>query len=229
MNDAITSPSRTGNETDRLESMLTAMSGMCQQLTTLQKAVIEGNLNGIQLSDILVDQAKAIEVALQQYRVTVDASFREATQKTVSMIREELHHQLDEEAGLAVKNHVVPQMEYFLQQQEDRLAVLEAASQRTREWMEHQSQKKYGWKLFFASLLLVVLTGALSSVLVTTILMPRNIMRMDEIRLAALSAGSVLMEAWPRLTDQEKYDINQTLQKANRKSLSLSGQPAGQK
>ena len=212
-------PASVGNEADRLESMLTAVSGMCQQLTTLQKAVIEGNLNGVQLSDILVDQARALEQALQQYRVTVESSFREATQKTVAMIREELHHRLETEASLAVKNHITPQIEAFLQRQEERLVIQEATARQTQAWMEAHGRKKVGWKLFFVSLLALFMSGALSSILVTNFLMPRNIMRMDDIRLAALSAGSVLMEAWPKLTDQEKYDINQTLQRVSSKSL----------
>lgn len=204
---------KSGSEIDRLENLLTAVGGLCQQLTSLQKAVIEGNVSILQLSDILVDQAKVLEQALQQYRSTVQESFHEATQKFVSVIQEKMKEELDQAATHA-----------FQQQLKPEFAQIESTLRDTREYVQKMSSKRAGWKLFLTAVLLIILTGAASSVLVTRILLPRHMMRMDDIRLAALSAGTVLMEAWPRLSEQERIAINQTLDRANHKVISDSAQ-----
>jgi len=66
---------------------------------------------------------------------------------------------------------------------------------------EHRNEKnKFTWKIFTAA----VLSGILSSLLMTWILMPKPTLPLTAEQVAYLQEGQMLVQMWPKLTKKEK-------------------------
>jgi len=207
------------SEAERLEGMLSAATGLCRQLTTLQKSVMEGNSNIVQISDVVAAQAKSLESALQQYHSTVKISFDTVTKEIVSHLREELNLNLNKSLDETVNRQITPQINNFILTQEEKLQKLEQSAEETREVIDRLNHNKSSWKYFAVLYLSVLVVGISSAVITTAHLIPNNIFSLDDVKLSEMVFGKRISDSVSKMTKSEKSTLTKMIDDASSRKL----------